>query len=74
MLNALDTFRLHSEQPEMDRKTLDLLERGLRQIQTTVQALLVQARADAHPLTARDLEDVRTLIQAEVRKKRLRLS
>jgi len=74
MLNALDTFRLHSEQPEMDRKTLDLLERGLRQIQTTVQALLVQARADAHPLTVRDLEDVRTLIQAEVHKKRLQLS
>jgi signal transduction histidine kinase len=53
--------------------TLNLLERGLRQIQNTVQALLLQARVEAYPLGIADLDDLRTLVQAEVRKKSLTL-
>jgi signal transduction histidine kinase len=73
MLNAINTFKRHGDDPAVAESTLNLLERGLRQIQNTVQALLVQARVEAYPLGAADLEDLRTLVQAEVRKKNLHL-
>lgn len=73
MLNAINTFKRHGSDPAVTAKTMDLLERGLKQIQSTVQALLVQARVQARTLTLADLQDVRTLVQAEVGKKGLRL-
>jgi signal transduction histidine kinase len=73
MLNAINTFKRHGTDPAVTAKTMDLLERGLRQIQSTVQALLVQARAQARTLSAADLQDVRTLVHAELGKKGLRL-
>jgi len=73
MLNAINTFKRHGDDPAVAESTLNLLERGLRQIQNTVQALLVQARVEAYPLGVADLEDLRTLVQAEVRKKNLHL-
>jgi signal transduction histidine kinase len=74
MLNAVNTYRRHgAEQPQLAGRTLDLLERGLRQIQTTVSALLVQARVESHRLAPADLQDLHTLIGAEVRKKGLSL-
>lgn len=73
MLNAISTFKRHGTDPRVAEKTLDLLERGLRQIQSTVSALLVQARVESHPLTPADLQDLHTLISAEVRKKGIRL-
>ncbi|MDP2833897.1 MAG: HAMP domain-containing sensor histidine kinase [Pseudomonadota bacterium] len=69
MLMALDTLRERGGLPEHAAKTLGLLERGLRQIQETVAALLVQARDQCRPLTPHDLEDVRTLIHPQVLKK-----
>jgi signal transduction histidine kinase len=69
MLMTLDTLRQKGGLPEHAGKTLDLLERGLKQIQETVAALLVQARDQRRPLTAHDLEDVRTLIHPQVLKK-----
>jgi signal transduction histidine kinase len=74
MLNAINTFKRHGEsQPQLAGKTIDLLERGLRQIQTTVSALLVQARVDSHRLAPADLEDLHTLLAADVRRKGLTL-
>jgi signal transduction histidine kinase len=73
MLNAINTFKRHGDDPAVAESTLNLLERGLRQIQNTVQALLVQARVEAYPLGVADLDDLRTLVQAEVRKKGLTL-
>jgi two-component system NtrC family sensor kinase len=73
MLNAISTFKRHGTDPRVMDKTMDLLERGLRQIQATVSALLVQARVEAHPLAPADLDDLHTLVNAEVRKKGIRL-
>jgi signal transduction histidine kinase len=54
-------------------KTLSLLERGLGQIRDTVGALLVEARADSHPVSAQDIEDTRTLVQPDVHRKQASL-
>ncbi len=66
MLNAIDTARLHGEPNRFTLKTLDLLERGLQQIRTTVSALLVEARLDSPQLSAQDWQDLRTLIQPQL--------
>jgi signal transduction histidine kinase len=55
-------------------KTLSLLERGLTQIKDTVGALLVEARADSHPVSAQDIEDTRTLVQPDVHRKQASLA
>ena len=73
MLNAVNTFRRHGADPKVAGKTVDLLERGLKQIQNTVSALLVQARVESHPLALADLEDLHTLIASQVQKKGIRL-
>ncbi len=73
MLMALDTLRQRGEAPPSVMKTLDMLERGLKQIQEIVAALLVQTRGQSRPLTADDLEDVRTLIHSQVLNKSQRL-
>ena len=52
---------------------MSLLERGLQQIRETVSALLVEAKLETHPLSAHDVEDVRTLVLPEVHKKKARL-
>ena len=63
MLMAIDTFRRHQPADPRTGHLLDLLDRGLQQIQHAVSALLVEARLDSRPLTPQDLEDVRTLAQ-----------
>lgn len=73
MLMSLDTLRERGGLPEHAAKTLGLLERGLKQIQETVAALLVQARDQSRSLTPHDMEDVRTLIYPQVLKKSQRL-
>lgn len=73
MLNAVNTFKRHGDDPAVTSRTIDLLERGLHQIQETVQALLVQARVEAHSLAPADLDDLYTLIQADVRRKAIHL-
>lgn len=73
MLNAIGTYRKHGANPEVARKTLDLLDRGLAQLRNTVQALLVNARLEDRMLTAQDLEDVCTLVQPQARKQSVRL-
>jgi signal transduction histidine kinase len=73
MLMALDTLRERGGLPPHAGKTMDMLERGLKQIQETVGALLVQTRDQYRSLTPHDLEDVRTLIHPQVLKKSQRL-
>lgn len=63
MLMAIDTFRRREPADPRTGQLLDLLDRGLQQIQHAVSALLVEARLDNRPLTQQDLEDVRTLAQ-----------
>lgn len=73
MLMALDTLRQRGEIPPHVIRTLDMLERGLKQIQETVAALLVETRGQSRRLSTDDLDDVRTLIQPQALKKSQRL-
>lgn len=64
LLTATQTLRLHGDNPNIRQRTVELLERGLQQIRTTVAALLPQARVEDRPLVPDDLEDVITLVRA----------
>lgn len=74
MLNAINTHKRYHQSDEAIGKTLSLLERGLTQIRETVQALLVESRLESHALKPEDLDDVRTLIQAEAQHKSVALN
>jgi signal transduction histidine kinase len=74
MLMAIDTYRLSHAVDAQTERLLDLLERALRQIQASVSALLVEARADLRTLTQEDLEDVKTLAQPNIVKARIALN
>jgi len=69
MLNAISNYRRRGGADHNTEKTLALIERGLQQIRETVSALLVEAKLESRALTTNDLEDVRTLIAANIQKK-----
>lgn len=71
MLNAISNHRRAGDVDTRTERTLSLIERGLTQIRSTVSALLVEARLESRALTPADIEDVRTLIAADVQAKRL---
>ncbi|MBT3214517.1 MAG: HAMP domain-containing histidine kinase [Deltaproteobacteria bacterium] len=73
MLNAINTFKQHRHEEGVPEKTLYLLERGLGQIQETVSALLVESIPESHPLSFQDVEDIRTLLHADINKKNINL-
>ena len=73
MLNAISNQRRAGIDDARSEKTLSLIERGLTQIRTTVSALLVEARLESHAMTPEDVEDVRTLVAAELPERRIRL-
>ncbi len=61
LLNATRTLHLHGGEPGARHRTLDLLQRGLHQIRTTVAALVPQARVEDRALEIDDFADVVTL-------------
>jgi signal transduction histidine kinase len=65
MLAAIENRRLRGGLDEASTRTLGLLERGLRQVHDTVQALLNEARSERHPLGATDLRDLELLLRPE---------
>lgn len=73
MLNAISNHRRRGGADTHTQKTLALIERGLLQIRDTVSALLVEARVEGRELRPEDLEDVHTLIAAELQEKGLTL-
>lgn len=73
MLNAISNHRRAGDVDARTEKTLSLIERGLTQIRSTVSALLVEARLESRALTPADIEDVRTLVAADVQAKHLAL-
>ena len=73
LITVVDTLKLRSDLDPRVLRNLDLIDRGLMQIRDTVAALLVQTRVLARPLNQHDLEDIRTLIQPQVGKRRIRL-
>lgn len=74
LLTATQTLRLHGDSDSIRPRTVDLLERGLQQIRTTVAALLPQARIEDRPLEPGDLDDVVTLVQTTAVRETTQLS
>ncbi len=65
LLVAIDTYRHTPAAGRDSEKTLNFIERGLRQIQETMQALLVESRLETRALQPCDVDDVQRLVQAE---------
>jgi signal transduction histidine kinase len=65
MLGAISNRRLRGGVDEATERTLALLERGLQQIHSTVNALLNEARRETHELRADDLHDLYLLLHPE---------
>ncbi|OJX06500.1 MAG: histidine kinase [Burkholderiales bacterium 70-64] len=70
MLTATQTLHLHGSTEAIRLRTIDLLDRGLQQIRTTVAALLPQARIEDRPLEPGDLEDIVALLRGTADKQR----
>lgn len=70
LLTATRTLRLHGGTETIRLRTIDLLDRGLQQIRTTVAALLPQARIEDRALEPGDLEDVVALVKGTADKLR----
>ena len=64
LLTATQTLRLHGTNESARTRSVDLIERGLHQIRTTVAALLPQARVEDRALEMSDLDDVIALVQS----------
>jgi signal transduction histidine kinase len=64
LLTATQTVRLHGENASIRERTVEVLDRGLQQIRTTLAALLPQARIEDRPLEPGDLDDVMALVRA----------
>jgi len=73
LITVVDTLKLRSDLDPHVVRNLELIDRGLMQIRDTVAALLVQTRVQARPLNQHDLDDIHTLIQPQVSKRRIRL-
>jgi signal transduction histidine kinase len=74
MLAAIENRRLRGGLDDSTARTLALLERGLRQVHETVQALLNEARSERHPLTDADLRDLELLLRPEAEQVRCGLA
>ncbi len=65
MLAAIENRRLRGSLDETTKNTLALLERGLRQIHESIQALLNEARREQRLLAPEDIHDLELLLKAE---------
>lgn len=74
MLMAIDNLRQRGALEPPVAKTAAMLERGLHHIADTVGALLVEARVASRMLGAGDFDDMRTLIEPQLRGKQIRLA
>ena len=76
LFNAIDTLKEHGGRPEVRRRTIDLIERGLRGIRDVVRTTLVTYRTDrdASVLKATDIDDLKLLVEPEIRRKELTLT
>ncbi len=74
ILTAIDTLKVFGDADPRTAKTIALIERGLFQIRDTVGGLLVEARMKSKDLEPQDIEDVRSLVLPQARKKGLRVN
>jgi hypothetical protein len=75
LINAVDTLKAHGQTPGVRDASIRLVERGLAGIRDVVEAALATYRPERsrRPLAPDDLEDVKLLLQPELRRKRQRL-
>ena len=71
MLTTLETLRRHADNPEVQKKSFGLLERGLKSIGDVVQTSLgaYRKRADKRDLSERDFVDLRRLLRPEIHRR-----
>lgn len=76
ILNAVDTIKVHGDDPRVRLSAVQLVDRGLRGIRDVVQTVLASYRADREPrdLAPADFDDLLVLIRPEVRRKQIRLT
>jgi len=74
LLTAMQTLSVHGGSEETRKRTLDLLRRGLNQFQTTVAALLPQARIEDRALEIDDFADVVTLAHPDLAHRNVQLT
>lgn len=68
LLTTAQTLRIHGSSEEARTRSVDLIDRGLKQIQTMTAALLPQARVEDRALQPGDVQDVMTLVQSEAQR------
>jgi signal transduction histidine kinase len=75
LFNAIDTLKTHGEKPAVRHASLDLIERGLRDVRDIVRTVLAIYRADHQQrgLTAVDLDDTQLLVRREIDRKNVTL-
>lgn len=75
LFNAVDTLKAHGQTPGVREASIRLVERGLAGIRDVVEAALATYRPERsrRPLALDDMEDVRLLLEPELRRKRQRL-
>jgi signal transduction histidine kinase len=73
LFNAVRMIQRHGDDPERRQRVASLLERGLTGIHNIVRASLIlwRGEADARPVSAADIEDLRMLIESEARRREL---
>ncbi len=73
---AVNTVRKFGDDPDVRSKSIDLIERGLWSIRDVVDSVLAFHRMppDSRGLTPNDMDDLRALIEPEVRRRSLQLS
>ncbi|MCE4226254.1 HAMP domain-containing histidine kinase [Methylobacterium sp. C25] len=76
LFTAIDTLKAHGDRPDVRRRSLDLVERGLKGIRDVVRATLVTHRIDREErdLAPADLDDLRLLVGPEIGRRGLVLT
>lgn len=71
MLTTLETLKRHGDNPEVQIKTIGLLERGLKSIGDVVQTSLLayRRRSVKRRLSEKDFADLRHLLRPEIRRR-----
>ena len=75
ILNAVDTIRVHGDNPKVRAGAVELVDRGLRGMRDIVRSILNSYKEErpARGLTHADFDDLLTLITPEVRRKQIAL-
>jgi signal transduction histidine kinase len=71
LLNAADTIRTYADRPDVVRRSVGILQRGLDHLREVTRAILDEYRLDrgSRRLQKEDFDDIRLLFEAEVHKR-----